>query len=58
VLFPQLDRVDPLFYAHSPRLDISEETRILANANEAKSFHEANKPTGELHGIKLPLKPN
>ncbi|KAF8305671.1 hypothetical protein DL93DRAFT_2089352 [Clavulina sp. PMI_390] len=38
----KLDRVDPLYYARSNRLDISEETRILADAAAAKAFKEAN----------------
>jgi ubiquitin conjugation factor E4 B len=38
----QLERVDPLYYARSSRLDIAEETRLLADAPTAKAFREAH----------------
>ncbi|KAF8315752.1 ubiquitin elongating factor core-domain-containing protein [Cantharellus anzutake] len=44
--FTKLDRVDPLYYAHSSRLDISEETRLLMDASQAKAFREAHQSDG------------
>lgn len=42
MLDDQLDRVDPLYYARTNRLDIAEETRLLADAPTAKAFRDAN----------------
>lgn len=39
----QLEKVDPLYYARSSRLDIAEETRLLADAPTAKAFREAHR---------------
>ncbi|KDQ11048.1 hypothetical protein BOTBODRAFT_35587 [Botryobasidium botryosum FD-172 SS1] len=38
--FSKIDRIDPLYYVRSSRLDISEETRINANAEDVKAFAE------------------
>jgi hypothetical protein len=39
----QMDKVDPLFYVHSSRIDLSEETRIKATSEEASQWAEANR---------------
>jgi len=42
-----MDRIDPLFYALSSRIDLKEETRIKATSEEASEWEENNKsPTG------------
>ena len=42
----QIDRIDPLYYANSSRVDVKEETRIKATSDEAAQWAEENK-TGE-----------
>jgi len=42
-----MDRIDPLYFAVSNRIDVSEETRIKATSEEAGQWAEANKG-GEL----------
>ncbi|KAG8932849.1 hypothetical protein FRC03_000161 [Tulasnella sp. 419] len=44
--YSKIDKVDPLYFAHSSRLDISEETRVKATADEAKAFEEAESKRG------------
>lgn len=39
---PQIDRIDRLYYAHSDRLNIKEETRINATSDEASTWAQAN----------------
>jgi ubiquitin conjugation factor E4 B len=42
-----MDRIDPLFYAQSSRIDLKEETRIKATSEEANKWSEENrKPDG------------
>ncbi|KAJ3801572.1 ubiquitin conjugation factor E4 [Lentinula aff. detonsa] len=41
--YTKIDRIDPLYYAHSDRIDISEETRIKATAQEASQWAEENR---------------
>ena len=36
----QIDRIDTLYYAHSSRIDLKEETRINATSNEAEEFRQ------------------
>ncbi|KAJ4482100.1 ubiquitin conjugation factor E4 [Lentinula aciculospora] len=43
--YTKIDRIDPLYYAHSNRIDITEETRIKATAQEASQW------AGENHAI-------
>ncbi|KAG6820711.1 hypothetical protein H0H93_012764 [Arthromyces matolae] len=38
-----MDRIDPLFYARSPRIDLREETRIKATSDEAAEWERAHK---------------
>jgi ubiquitin conjugation factor E4 B len=33
-----MDRIDPLYFAHSTRLDMKEETRIKATSDEATEW--------------------
>ena len=40
--FTKIDRIDPLFYAHSSRIDLKEETRINADSNEAEEWKKQN----------------
>lgn len=43
-----MDKVDPLFYIHSDRIDLSDETRIKATSEEATKWAETNKnPAGK-----------
>lgn len=46
----QMDRIDPLFYARSSRIDLKEETRIKATSDEAAAWVEQNQAP---HGIYL-----
>ncbi|TFK28063.1 ubiquitin conjugation factor E4 [Coprinopsis marcescibilis] len=43
--YSKLDRIDPLFYAHSDRIVLGDETRIKATTEEANQFMEENKQT-------------
>lgn len=43
-----MDRIDPLYFAVSNRIDVSEETRIKATSEEAGQWAEANKGNGGL----------
>ncbi|KAK1229888.1 Ubiquitin conjugation factor E4 [Marasmius sp. AFHP31] len=40
--FTKIDRIDPMYFAHSSRLDIREETRIKATSEEAARWAEEN----------------
>ncbi|EIW81074.1 hypothetical protein CONPUDRAFT_55967 [Coniophora puteana RWD-64-598 SS2] len=42
--YTKIDRVDPLYYAVSDRVDLKEETRIKATSEEAAHWVEENKP--------------
>ncbi|TFK40817.1 ubiquitin elongating factor core-domain-containing protein [Crucibulum laeve] len=41
--YSRMDKIDPLFYAHSDRIDINDETRIKATSEEASQWVEQNK---------------
>ncbi|ESK87147.1 ubiquitin fusion degradation protein [Moniliophthora roreri MCA 2997] len=41
--FTKVDRIDPLYFAHSSRLDVSDETRIKATSDEASKWAEGNR---------------
>ena len=41
--FPQIDRVDPHYYAHTSRIDIKDETRINATSEEASQWENAQR---------------
>lgn len=42
-----MDRIDPLYYAHSSRIDLKDETRIKATSEEALEWERQNKgPNG------------
>ncbi|KAI9573523.1 ubiquitin elongating factor core-domain-containing protein [Boletus coccyginus] len=41
--YSKMDRIDPLYFAVSNRIDVSEETRIKATSEEAGQWAEANK---------------
>ncbi|KAG5648373.1 hypothetical protein DXG03_004945 [Asterophora parasitica] len=41
--FTKIDRIDPLYYAHSSRIDLEEETRIKATSEEALEWENAHK---------------
>ena len=44
----QMDRIDPLYYAHSDRIDLKDETRINADSNEAEEWRQQNSaPDGD-----------
>jgi ubiquitin conjugation factor E4 B len=38
----QIDRIDSLYFAHSSRIDIKEETRIKATSDEASTWVKEN----------------
>ncbi|KAG6909123.1 hypothetical protein DXG01_001875 [Tephrocybe rancida] len=40
--YSKMDRIDPLFYAQSSRIDLKEETRIKATSDEASEWEKAN----------------
>ncbi|KAE9400507.1 hypothetical protein BT96DRAFT_965352 [Gymnopus androsaceus JB14] len=44
--YTKIDRIDPLYYAHSNRIDIAEETRIKATSQEASQWAEENRAPG------------
>ncbi|KAH9480417.1 Ubiquitin conjugation factor E4 [Psilocybe cubensis] len=41
--YTKMDRIDPLYYVHSNRIDLSDETRIKATSEEAHKWEEENK---------------
>ncbi|EKM79473.1 hypothetical protein AGABI1DRAFT_74542 [Agaricus bisporus var. burnettii JB137-S8] len=41
--YSKMDKIDPLFYIHSSRIDLSEETRIKSTSEEASQWAEANR---------------
>lgn len=43
-----MDRIDPLYFAVSDRIDVSEETRIKATSEEAGRWAEENRGNGKL----------
>lgn len=43
-----MDRIDPLYFAVSNRIDLKEETRIKATSDEAAKWVEENKSRGAL----------
>ena len=43
-----MDRIDPLYYAHSARINIKEETRIKATTEEAQQWEDEHKT---IHGL-------
>ena len=43
--FSKIDRIDPLYYAHSKRIPLDDETRIKATAEEANQWASQNPPT-------------
>ncbi|KIK52087.1 hypothetical protein GYMLUDRAFT_50156 [Collybiopsis luxurians FD-317 M1] len=45
--YSKIDKIDPLYFAHSNRIDITEETRIKATTQEASQWAEENKAPGE-----------
>ena len=42
----QIDRIDPLYYARSDRLDLKEETRINATSGEAEEWWKESQAPG------------
>ena len=44
--FTQLDRIDPLYYARSSRINLGDETRIKATSEQAQKWEEENRPAG------------
>ena len=38
-----MDRIDPLYYAHSARINIKDETRIKATTEEAQQWEDEHK---------------
>ncbi|KAG6890617.1 hypothetical protein C0995_006593 [Termitomyces sp. Mi166 len=45
--YSKMDRIDPLFYARSPRIDLKEETRIKATSDEAAEWERAQRNSGD-----------
>ncbi|KAJ6613305.1 ubiquitin elongating factor core-domain-containing protein [Mycena sp. CBHHK59/15] len=43
--YTKMDRIDPLFYARSNRIDLKEETRIKATSEEASAWVDAHQDT-------------
>ena len=43
-----MNRINPLYFSVSNRIDVSEETRIKATSEEAGQWAEANKGKGRL----------
>ncbi|KAH6907999.1 ubiquitin conjugation factor E4 [Coprinopsis sp. MPI-PUGE-AT-0042] len=41
--FSKIDRIDPLWYVHSSRIDLGDTTRIKATAEETTKFEEENR---------------
>lgn len=42
----QIDRIDPLYFARSSRIDLKEETRINATSNEAEEWKQQHANDG------------
>ena len=40
-----MDRIDPLYYVHSTRINTKEETRIKATTEEAQQWEDEHKTT-------------
>ncbi|THG98805.1 hypothetical protein EW026_g3438 [Hermanssonia centrifuga] len=40
--YTKLDRIDPLYYARSDRIELKDETRINADSNEAEQWRQQN----------------
>ena len=40
-----MDRIDPAYYAHSSRIDLTEETRVNATNDEAEEWRKQNEAT-------------
>ncbi len=46
----QIDRIDPLYFAHSSRINLKEETRINTTSDEAEAWRQQNaNPNGNSH---------
>ena len=43
-----MDRIDPLYYVHSARINVKEETRIKATTEEAQQWEDEHKTTDGL----------
>ncbi|KAI9443115.1 ubiquitin elongating factor core-domain-containing protein [Lactarius indigo] len=41
--YTKIDRIDPLYYAHTSRIDVKEETRINATSEEAAAWESAHR---------------
>ncbi|KAF8798969.1 hypothetical protein BYT27DRAFT_7202705 [Phlegmacium glaucopus] len=41
--YTKMDRIDSLYYAHTSRIDVKEETRIKATSEEAQQWEDAHK---------------
>jgi len=41
-----MDRIDPLYYIRSSRIDVKEETRINATSDEAAEWEKQNQSPG------------
>lgn len=53
----QIDRIDPLYFARSSRIDVKEETRIKATSDEASAWVKENEsPNGSFQFIFMSLK--
>ncbi|KDR82849.1 hypothetical protein GALMADRAFT_238456 [Galerina marginata CBS 339.88] len=48
--FTKIDRIDPLYYAQSTRIDLGDETRLKATSEEAQKWEEENR----IHGAPAP----
>ncbi|TFK52628.1 hypothetical protein OE88DRAFT_1628311 [Heliocybe sulcata] len=46
--YSKIDKIDPLYYAHSSRVDLKEETRVNATSEEAGKWEEENRGNGAL----------
>ena len=44
-----MDRIDPLYYAHSTRIDLKDETRIKADSAEAEEWRKQNEVSNCKH---------
>ncbi|TBU62234.1 ubiquitin elongating factor core-domain-containing protein [Dichomitus squalens] len=43
--YSKMDRIDPAYYAHSSRIDLTEETRVNATNDEAEEWRKQNEAT-------------
>ncbi|KAI0661957.1 ubiquitin conjugation factor E4 [Cubamyces menziesii] len=43
--YSKMDRIDPAYYAHSSRIDLTDETRINATNDEAEQWRNQQEPT-------------